>query len=73
MFFNQTRRITMHSNRILSITLCLALACVLLTGSALAGKTSATVQNFAQELAKLNQTYILPPTTDSEILNWLLY
>ena len=55
----------MHSTRILSITFCLALACLLLTGSALAGTTDAVVKEYAKELAKVDQVYTLPATNDN--------
>ena len=59
----------MHSTRILSITLCLALACLLLTADALAGSTSASVKSYAKEVAQVNQAYTLPALNAAN--NWI--
>ena len=59
----------MHSTRILSITLCLALACLLLTADALAGTTSANVKSYAKETAAINTVYTLPAL--SGLNNWI--
>jgi len=50
----------MHSTRIISFTLCLGLACLLLMGNALAGTTTATEVDYATEVGAAGTTYDLP-------------
>ena len=63
MFFNQTRRITMNSTRIISFTLCLGLACLLMMGNALAGKTEAGEVKYAREVGGAGTQYVIPTNT----------
>ena len=49
----------MNSTRIISFTLCLGLACILLTGNALAGVTVADELNYAREVGAVDATYAI--------------
>ena len=60
MFFNQTRRIIMNSIRIISFTLCLGLACLLLTGTAVGQATAADDVSYARETGAAAVVYTLP-------------
>ena len=50
----------MNSTRITSFVICLGLACLMLTGNALASKTVATEVTYAQEVGALKALYITP-------------
>ena len=50
----------MTSTRITSFVICLGLACLMLTGNALASKTVATEVTYAQEVGALKAVYITP-------------
>ena len=61
MFFNQTKRITMNSTRIISFTLCLGLACLLMMGNALAGTTEVSEEiKYACEVGGAGTQYVIP-------------
>ena len=53
----------MNSTRIVSLTICLGLACLLLTGNALAQSTTATDVSYAQEVgaAGIGTAMRVPP------------
>jgi len=55
----------MNLNRIKTLAVCLGVACLLLTGSALAGSTTTTVYNTAREVGAANAVYTLATTTVS--------
>ena len=50
----------MNSTRIISFTLCLGLACLLMMGNALAGKTEATEVKYAREVGGAGTQYVIP-------------
>ncbi len=50
----------MNSTRITSFVVCLSLACLVLTGTALASKTTATEVTYAREVGALNAVYTTP-------------
>ena len=50
----------MNSTRIISFTLCLGLACLLMMGNALAGTTEATEVKYAREVGGANTQYVIP-------------
>ena len=53
----------MNSTRIISFTLCLGLACLLMMGNALAGKTEAGEVKYAREVGGAGTQYVLPTNT----------
>ena len=61
----------MNSTRIISITLCLGLACLLMMGSALAGKTEAGEIKYAREVGGAGKQYILPMDNSGDIVRTL--
>ena len=50
----------MNSTRIISFTLCLGLACLLMMGNALAGTTEATEVEYAREVGEAGAQYVIP-------------
>ena len=50
----------MNSTRIISFTLCLGLACLLMMGNALAGTTEATEVKYAREVGGAGTQYVIP-------------
>ena len=50
----------MNSTRIISFTLCLGLACLLMMGNALAGKTEAGEVKYAREVGGAGAQYVIP-------------
>ena len=50
----------MNSTRIISFTLCLGLACLLMMGNALAGKTVAGEIKYAREVGGAGRQYVIP-------------
>ena len=50
----------MNSTRIISFTLCLGLACLLMMGNALAGTTEATEVKYAREVGGAGTQYAIP-------------
>ena len=50
----------MNSTRIISFTLCLGLACLLMMGNALAGTTEATEVKYAREVGGAGAQYVIP-------------
>ena len=50
----------MNSTRIISFTLCLGLACLLMMGNALAGTTEAAEVKYAREVGGAGTQYVIP-------------
>ncbi len=50
----------MNSTRITSFVICLGLACLMLTGNALAGTTTATELKYATEVGVADTVYTIP-------------
>src|SRR5262245_14508860 len=65
MVSSRTRRNSMRGNRIASLALCLGVAFLVLTGSALAGTTAVTggAVSYAREVGAVNAVYTLPVGT----------
>ena len=61
----------MNSTRILFFAFCLGLACLLLTGSAVAGTTAATDVTYAVETGAAGTIYTLPASTPTRLMNVL--
>ena len=61
----------MNSTRIISFTLCLGLACLLMMGSALAGKTVAGEIKYAREVGGAGRQYVIPDDATGDIVRTL--
>ena len=62
----------MTSTRITSFVICLGLACLMLTGSVLAGTTKVTAEvPYAREVGKANRIYTLPANTVTRTMSVL--
>ena len=62
----------MNSTRIISFTLCLGLACLLMMGNALAGTTEVTAEvEYAREVGEAGAQYAIPAGTTYDIMRKL--
>ena len=61
----------MNSTRIISFTLCLGLACLLMMGNVLAGKTVAGEVKYAREVGGAGRQYVLPDDNSGDIVRTL--
>ena len=61
----------MNSTRIISFTLCLGLACLLMMGNALAGKTVAEEVKYAREVGGAGRQYVIPEPETRAIVRTL--
>ena len=62
----------MNSTRIISFTLCLGLACLLMMGNALAGTTKVSGEiEYAREVGGAGTQYVIPPDTENTIVRTL--